>query len=111
MCALDPHGTGVTFIGTGQCVIDASEAGNATYAPATAQLSFTVEAADQYIRFTSIARSIGWGTSHDLSARPGASGLPVVFTIGDPVSASGGRFLRGIDCGLHRRWLVCHRRQ
>jgi hypothetical protein len=81
VCQLASDGVTVNFIGTGLCVIDATEAGNAKYAPATAQLSFVVIPANQVIHFTSGPQSHRVGDTYDLSANGGDSGNPVVFTI------------------------------
>src|SRR5262249_58152270 len=54
VCSLS--GATVSFIGVGTCVIDANQAGNATYnAAPQAQQSFAVAKGDQTITFTSPA--------------------------------------------------------
>ncbi len=79
----------VTFTGAGTCVIDANQAGNATYAPAPqAQQSFGVGLTSQAIAFTSSApapASIG-GATYTPTASGGGSGNPVIFTI-DPAAS------------------------
>jgi hypothetical protein len=87
VCQLGSDGVTVSFIGTGLCVIDASEAGNAKYAPATAQLSFVVAPANQVIHFAVTPQSHRVGDTAVLSASGGDSGSPVVFAI-DASSAS-----------------------
>ncbi len=75
-------GSTVSFIGNGTCVIDANQAGDATYAPAPQeQQSFTVKS-DQTISFTSTAPSdatVG-GATYTVTATA-TSGLAVTFTI------------------------------
>ena len=77
-------GSTVSFIGTGTCVIDANQAGNANYTAAPqAQQSFGVGLGNQTITFTSTAPSgakVG-GPTYNVTATGGASGNPVVFTI------------------------------
>jgi hypothetical protein len=80
-------GSTVTFIRAGTCVIDANEAGNARYQPASqAQQTVTV-AASQVITFTSSpAANEVPGDTYQVTATGGASGNPVTFTI-DSASA------------------------
>jgi hypothetical protein len=76
-------GTTVSFIGVGTCVIDADQAGDATYQPAPqVQQSFGVGKGDQTITFTSIAPAAAQlgGPTYDVTATA-TSGLPVTFTI------------------------------
>ena len=77
-------GSTVSFIGTGNCVIDANQAGSTTYNPAPqAQQSFAVGKGSQTITFTSTAptsAAVG-GSTYSVSANGGASGNPVTFTI------------------------------
>ena len=81
VCAIS--GTTVSFIGTGTCVIDANQAGDANWNPAPqAQQSFAVAKGDQTISYTSAApaaASVGAAT-YDVTATA-TSGLPVAFTI------------------------------
>ena len=76
-------GSTVSFIGAGTCVIDANQAGNATYAPAPqAQQSFAVAKGSQTITFTSTApagATVG-GPTYTVTATA-SSGLAVTFTI------------------------------
>ena len=79
----------VTFTGAGTCVVDANQAGNATYAPASqAQQSFGVGLTSQAIAFTSSApapASVG-GATYTPAASGGGSGNPVIFSI-DPTAS------------------------
>jgi hypothetical protein len=81
----------VTFNRPGRCVIDANQAGNATYAAAPQdQQAITVNRIvkpTQSISFTAPA-SGPVGGSANLSATGGGSGNPVVFSV-DPSSAPG----------------------
>ena len=76
-------GSSVSFIGVGTCVIDANQAGNATYSPAPqVQQSFPVGQGAQTITFTSTApaaASVG-GATYTVTATA-TSGLPVTLTI------------------------------
>ncbi|HXO25813.1 MAG TPA: Ig-like domain-containing protein [Thermoanaerobaculia bacterium] len=76
-------GSTVSFIGAGTCVIDANQAGNATYAPAPqVQQSFAVGKGSQTITFTSTApagATVG-GPTYNVTATA-SSGLTVAFTI------------------------------
>jgi hypothetical protein len=83
-------GSTVSFIGSGTCLIDANQAGNANYTAATqAQQSFGVGLGNQTITFTSTApvgAKVG-GPTYNVTATGGASGNPVVFSI-DATAAS-----------------------
>jgi hypothetical protein len=82
------NGTTVTYAAAGSCVLEANQAGNASYtaAPPVTQ-TITVERAFQSISFT--APAIGTvGGSATLTATGGGSGNPVVFSVG-PSSGSG----------------------
>lgn len=82
-------GATVSFVGAGQCTINANQAGSSYYSAApTATQLFTVAKAAQTITFTSPApaATVG-GPSYAVSATGGPSGSPVVFTI-DAVSTS-----------------------
>ncbi len=76
-------GSTVSFIGTGTCVIDANQAGNANYnAAPQVQQSFAVAKGDQTITFTSTAPAgakVG-GSTYTVTATA-SSGLPVTITI------------------------------
>ncbi|HVT19110.1 MAG TPA: Ig-like domain-containing protein [Thermoanaerobaculia bacterium] len=76
-------GSTVSFIGTGTCVIDANQAGNANYnAAPQAQQSFAVAKGDQTINFTSTAPAgakVG-GPTYNVTATA-SSGLAVTLTI------------------------------
>jgi Bacterial Ig domain/Cadherin-like domain len=76
-------GSTVSFIGVGTCVIDANQAGNASYNPAPqVQQSFAVGKGSQTITFTSTAPAgakVG-GTPYTVTATA-SSGLTVTFTI------------------------------
>ncbi len=77
----------VSFIGTGTCVIDADQAGDATYLPTTQQQSFDVKT-NQTISFTSTepTGALVGGETYTPTATA-TSGLPVTFTI-DPTASS-----------------------
>jgi hypothetical protein len=84
-CTTADHGDGtalVTFTGTGTCVIDANQAGDATYSDAPqAQQSFAVAKGSQRIRFTSSApRPALVGNQYKVTATGGNSGSPVRFS-------------------------------
>jgi eukaryotic-like serine/threonine-protein kinase len=85
VCTL--RGSLVTLTAAGTCVIDANQAGNATYAPAQqVQETITVNAIPQSISFT--GPGYGYvGQSAALSATA-SSGLAVVFSV-DPASGPG----------------------
>jgi len=82
-------GSTVSFIGTGNCVIDADQAGNASYNPAPrVQQSFAVGKGDQTISFTSTApANAAVGAAAYTVTATATSALPVTLTV-DP-SASG----------------------
>ena len=81
VCTLS--GRTVTYNNPGPCVIDANQAGNATYAPAPqVQQSFAVGKGSQTITFTSTAPAgakVG-GPTYTVTATA-SSGLTVAFTI------------------------------
>jgi hypothetical protein len=83
-----PDGATVTYTAAGSCVIDANQAGNATYAAAPqVQQTIPVPGIPQSISFT--APKLGSvGQSATLSATGGGSGLPVTFSV-DPSSGPG----------------------
>src|SRR5436309_9006718 len=76
-------GSTVSFIGAGTCVIDANQAGNASYnAASQVQQSFAVSKGNQTISFTSTApanASVG-GPTYTVTASA-TSGLAVALTI------------------------------
>jgi hypothetical protein len=85
VCAVDPSSGTLTLLAAGTCVIDANQAGNASYSAATqAQQSVAVSAGTtaQTITFTStapIAARVGGATY--TPAATATSGLAVAFTI------------------------------
>jgi hypothetical protein len=82
-------GSTVSFIGVGTCVIDANQAGNATYGPAPqVQQNVAVGQGAQTITFTSTApatATVG-GATYTVTATA-TSGLPVTLTIDAAASA------------------------
>jgi len=87
VCAIS--GSTVSFIGSGACVINGNQAGNATYSVAPqVQQSFAVAKGDQTISFTSTAPAAAQvgGATYTVSANS-TSGLAVTFAI--DASASG----------------------
>lgn len=82
-------GSTVSFTGSGNCVINANQPGNAAfYAAPQVQQTFAVKAA-QAITFTSTtpAPALYQGPTYTVTATGGASGNPVIFTI-DPAAAT-----------------------
>ncbi|MBU6199439.1 MAG: hypothetical protein KGP08_07270, partial [Xanthomonadaceae bacterium] len=82
-------GSNVSFTGTGTCIVDANQAGNANYtAAAQQQQSFAIGAANQTITFTSTAPAPGvlGGPGYTVTATA-SSTLPVTLSI-DAGSAS-----------------------
>ena len=77
----------MSYTAAGQCVIDANQAGNGTYAAAPqVQRTITVSSAEklsQSISFTAPASGTAPGSA-TLSASGGGSGNPVVFSTGSP---------------------------
>jgi hypothetical protein len=74
----------VSVIGAGTCTLNANQAGNGFYAPATqAQQSFTVAKQAQTINFSSIAPTSAKysGLTYTVTATGGGSGNAVTFTI------------------------------
>ncbi len=81
-------GATVSFIGAGTCVINANQAGNASFnAAPQAQQSFAVAKGDQTITFTS-TNSVGTvgGATYTVAATA-SSGLAVSFTIAPPAAS------------------------
>jgi hypothetical protein len=98
-------GSTVSFIGTGTCVINANQAGNANYNPAPqVQQSFPVAKANQTITFTSSppAQPTVGGPTYTVTATA-TSGLTVTFTIDGSASSvcsiSGGNVVSFIGNG------------
>jgi hypothetical protein len=83
MCTVS--GDTVTYTAVGTCVIDANQAGNATYAAALqVQRTITVsKTIPQSISFTAPASGTVNGSA-TLSAAGGGSGNPVVFSVDSP---------------------------
>ncbi len=82
------NGTAVNYTAAGTCVIDANQAGNASYAAAP-QVSQTIAVGPSPQAISFIAPTSGAvGGSATLSATGGASGNPVVFTV-DSSSGTG----------------------
>ena len=78
----------VTYTGSGSCVIDANQAGNASYTAAPqVQRKITVNGIRQSISFTAPASGKAGGSAA-LSATGGGSGNPVAFSV-DPASGPG----------------------
>ena len=88
-------GATVTFVADGTCVIDANQAGNASYEAAPqAQQSFDPDSAVQTITFTSTPPDPALvGGTYTVTASGGASGNPVTFSV-DP-SANGSCTISG----------------
>jgi hypothetical protein len=87
-CSLS--GGTVTFTGVGQCVIDANQGGNISWAPAQqAQQSFKIGPAAQTVSITSSPASqpVAVGSTYTVSASA-SSGLPVSVSV-DASSGSG----------------------
>ncbi|HEV2255988.1 MAG TPA: protein kinase, partial [Streptosporangiaceae bacterium] len=86
VCTLS--GSTVSYAAAGSCVVDANQAGDATYAAAAqAQQTITITAIPQSISFTAPASGTAGGSAA-LSATGGGSGNPVVFSV-DPASGPG----------------------
>jgi hypothetical protein len=87
VCSLS--GATVKFTGVGTCTIDANQAGNATYAPATqVQQSTTDGPASQTITITSAAPvgQVSGGASYSVAASS-SFGLPITFAVAPSSSA------------------------
>ncbi|WP_460626064.1 hypothetical protein [Intrasporangium mesophilum] len=91
VCAVSgANGTKVSYTGAGRCVIDASQEGNDTYAPAP-QVKRTIQVAKipQSIDMTVTGPDSPYpGDTATLSATGGDSGIRVVFSV-DPSSDTG----------------------
>jgi len=86
LCSIS--GPTVTFLAVGTCVIDANQAGSASFLPAPqAQQQVKVAQAPQTITFTSTAKDPVVGSIYTVSATGGASGNPVTFTIDTSTSS------------------------
>ena len=93
VCSINGGGV-VSFTGAGTCTLDANQAGNATFYPATqVQQNVTVAKGSQTITFTSTApagATVG-GATYTASATGGGSGNAVTFSSGSTsVCTSGG---------------------
>lgn len=91
-CAVDPiDGTTLTLTGVGGCVVMASQAGDAVYAPAADVLrSFLINKGSQAIAFGALPDGHRFGDlPFDVSATGGASGNPVTFTGSGACSTTG----------------------
>ena len=88
-------GATVSFVAVGTCVIDANQAGNASYEAATqVQQSFDPDSVAQSITFTSTPpKPAVIEGSYPVTANGGASGNPVIFSV-DP-SAKGSCAISG----------------
>jgi hypothetical protein len=91
-CALG--GTTVDFTGTGTCVLDATQSGNAQYAPAQAQQSFTIAPAAT----STVVKVTASALTATVIAQPPGGGTPtgtVTFAVGgktvgtEPLNGSG----------------------
>src|SRR5262249_27852000 len=82
------NGVTVHYTGIGPCVIDANQAGNGDYSAAPqVQRTIMISPASQHITFITPAPGTVGGSA-TLSAKGGASGEPVVFTV-DPATKAG----------------------
>ncbi|MGA2805488.1 MAG: kelch repeat-containing protein [Acidimicrobiales bacterium] len=86
-------GSTVSFIGVGECVIDANQAGDADYLPAPqVQQTIAVGKGSQTITFTSKAPSdAAVGATYTVTASGGASGQPVTFSTTSMCTVSGSK--------------------
>ena len=81
------NGSTLTFTGAGEVTVTASQAGNATYASASASQMFTVTKATQSIDFTAIeGQSVGDTMTLNATA---SSGLVVSYNVSGPASLEG----------------------
>jgi hypothetical protein len=87
--SLDPLGTSgscsidadtVTFLAAGNCIVTATQAGNANYLAMTDSLTIVVAPGAQFIGFTGPSDAV-YGGIAVLSATPGASDSPVTFSV------------------------------
>jgi hypothetical protein len=93
-------GATVFFLATGGCQIRASQAGNASYLPATAELNFLILQASQSISFAPLPSVLVNGGPLALSATA-TSGLPVTFVSLTPaVCTVSGSLLQLVRAGL-----------
>ena len=72
-------GNQLTMTGLGTCALSAAQAGNVSYAAATANASVLINAGSQTIVFGGLSNRIIGSGSFTLAATGGASGNPVVF--------------------------------
>ena len=78
-------GATVTFTQPGTCIIDANQAGNASYQPATqAQQTVTDQQIPQTIIITSTPTGTASGETYPMTATGGGSGNPVTFDSASP---------------------------
>ncbi len=81
------EGSTLTFTGAGEVTVKATQAGNGTYASATASQTFTVAKAAQSIAFDAIAgKFVGDTVMLEATA---SSGLEVSYTVNGPATLSG----------------------
>jgi hypothetical protein len=97
-------GTTVTIVAAGTCTIQASQAGNSTYAPApNVNQSFTVSKANQTISFTTLG-SKTYGNAPFAVSATASSGLAVAFASTTPsvctVSGSTVTLVAGGTCTI-----------
>jgi hypothetical protein len=83
-------GDDLTMTGAGQCTVTASQAGTATYEPASESRTFTVAKASQTITFTAPGPRTYGDPAFDLLASA-SSGLPVTFTAAGACAVADGR--------------------
>ena len=80
----------VTLVSVGSCTIEASQAGNSAYAPATpVEQTFTVTQASQTITFAALSNK-AFGSPAFTLAATASSGLPVTFASNSAVCAVSG---------------------
>ena len=78
-------GTTVNFVGNGTCTITANQSGNVTYVAAPTVTHDIIVASTQAITFTSAAPAPAYvNGTYTPTATGGASGNPVVITVGPP---------------------------
>jgi hypothetical protein len=97
VCTVASGATTATLLTAGTCTIEATQAGNSTYAAATpVSVNFTITLTPQTITFTApTTKSVAYGVAPiTVSTTGGASGNPVVLTV-----ASGPGTLSGTASG------------
>jgi hypothetical protein len=87
-CSLAADGVTLSYTGAGSCIVDANEAAGGIYGAAP-QVTATVSVGPgpQALTFSPTSSAVA-GTSATLSATPGASGVPVEYSV-DPSSGAG----------------------